>query len=288
MAALEDKIVQKAVESILLTPIYEAEFLGFSYGFRPGKSAHNALDARAYALGKRKSNWILDADIAKFFDTLDQGQLVKFLEHRIGDRRVIQLIDKWLTAGVMEDGLRSDTGRGTPQGAIVSPVLANVYLHYTLDLWVDRKWRKQEARGDMIIVRYADDYVVGFQYRSDAERFLQDLKERFRKFGLELHPEKTRLVEFGRYAEANRRARQEGKPETFDFLGFTHRCGKSRNGHFQLWRKPSGKRRNRTLARIREALRRRMHGDVLETGSWLGQVLSLGLFRRQILKFLRR
>ena len=222
VATLEDKIVQKAVVDTILTPIYEAVFLGCSYGFRPGRGAHDALDALAYAIDKRKVNWILDADVSKYFDRIDREQLLSFLAVRIGDRRLLRLLTKWLNAGVMEDCQWSDTGRGTPQGSVVSPLLANGYLHYVLDQWVVRTWRPTETRGEMIIVRYADDFVLGFQYRDDAERFLAALRARFAQFGLELHPDKTRLLEFGRYAAANRKKRGQGRPETFDFLGFTH------------------------------------------------------------------
>ncbi len=246
VAALEDKIVQKAVVDVILTPIYEEEFLGISYGFRPGRGAHDALDALAYAIERRKVNWILDADIRGYFDSISRDWLIRFLEHRIGDRRVLRLIKKWLRAGVLEEGRQIDAGRGTAQGSVISPMLANIYLHYVLDLWVTKKWRPQEARGDMIIVRYADDYVAGFEHRDDAERFLRELKERFRGFELELNADKTRLLEFGRYAERNRLARGEGRPETFDFLGFTHYCRKDRKGRFGLGRKPIRKRMNRT------------------------------------------
>lgn len=273
VAALEDKVVQKAVVDNLLTPIYEAEFLGFSYGFRPGRGAHDALDALAYGIDRRKVNWIVDADIRGFFDTIDRDWMIQFLKVRIGDRRLVRLIIKWLRAGVMDENQQVDTGRGTPQGAVLSPILANIYLHYVLDLWVARKWRRQEARGEMIIVRYADDYVVGFEHRRDAERFLDDLQERFDRFGLELHPEKTRLLEFGRYAEANRRTRRQGRPETFDFLGFTHYCRKDRRGRFGLGRKPAASRMRRSLKAIRKRLRRKMHADILETARWLGRVL---------------
>jgi RNA-directed DNA polymerase len=216
VAALEDKIVQAAVVAIL-TPIYEAEFLGFSYGFRPGRGQHDALDALAYGINARKINWILDADISRFFDTLSREWLIRFVEHRIGDRRIIRLIQKWLKAGCA--GRRpTDRDEGTPQGSVASPLLANVYLHYVYDLWVEQ-WRTRHARGDMIVVRYADDTIVGFQHQQDAERFLIDLKERLAKFALSLHPEKTRLLEFGRYAAGRRAERGQGKPETFDFLG---------------------------------------------------------------------
>ena len=273
VAALEDKIVQKAVVEVILTPIYEEEFLGISYGFRPGRGAHDALDALAYAIERRKVNWILDADIRDYFDSISRDWMIRFLEHRIGDRRVLRLITKWLRAGVMEEGRMIDTGQGTVQGSVISPMLANIYLHYVLDLWVTKKWRPQETRGDMIIVRYADDYVAGFEHRDDAEHFLRDLKERFRSFELELNADKTRLIEFGRFAESNRRARGKGRPETFDFLGFTHYCRMNRKGRFGLGRKPVRKQMNRTLKRIKIALRRRMHDDVLDTGRWLGRVL---------------
>ena len=274
VAALEDKIVQKAVTEIVLTPIYEPAFLGFSYGFRPGRGAHDALDALAVAITRRKVNWVVDCDIRAFFDSVSRDWLVRFLEHRIGDRRVIRLIVKWLKAGVMVDGRWQDTARGTPQGATASPALANVYLHYVLDLWFHRKWRPERAEGDAIVVRYADDAVVGFEHKRDAERFLHALGERLGRFDLALHPDKTRLIEFGRNAEADRRARGLGRPETFDFLGFTHYCRKTRGGRFGLGRKPAAKRVRRTLKRIAEALRRRMHHDLHEVARWLGRVVN--------------
>ena len=274
IAALEDKIVQKAVVETILMPIYEAEFLGFSYGFRPGRGAHGALDALAVGMERRRTEWIVDADIRGFFDNVSREWLVRFLEHRIGDRRVIRLIIKWLNAGVMDDGEWRDELRGTPQGAVISPVLANIYLHYVLDLWFQKKWRIHEARGDTVIVRYADDFVVGLQHKTDAERFLNDLRERLGRFELSLHPEKTRLVEFGAFAQARRRRRGMGRPETFDFLGFTHYCTKDRKGRFQLGRKPAAKRVTRTLKRITEALRLRWHDRLEVTGRWLGRVLN--------------
>ena len=233
VAAIEDKIVQKAVAEIILTPICEAEFLGFSYGFRPGRGAHDALDALAVGLTRRKINWVVDCDIRKFFDTVSRDWLVRFLEHRIGDKRVIRLIIKWLSAGVMEDGEWRDDLRGTPQGSVISPILANVYLHYVLDLWFQKKWRSHGVSGDTIIVRYADDFVVGFQYERDAECFLNAVKERFGGFELELHPDKTRLIEFGRFAIQRRRERGLGRPETFGFLGFTHYCATTRKRALQ-------------------------------------------------------
>jgi len=231
IAALEDKIVQQAVVTIL-NQIYEVDFRGFSYGFRPGRNPHQALDALAVGIQTKHVNWLLDADIRSFFDNLSHEWALKFIEHRVGDRRVIRLIQKWLKAGVSEDGQWSNSHVGTPQGAVVSPLIANVYLHYVFDLWVEAL-RKKLAKGDMIVVRYADDLVIGFQSRTEAERFLGMFRERLSKFGLELHPEKTRLIEFGEYAERNRKRRGQGKPETFTFLGFTHYCGKrKRDGTF--------------------------------------------------------
>ncbi len=295
IAALEDKIVQRAVVDVLLTPIYEAAFLGFSYGFRPGRGAHDALDALAYGIERREVHWIVDADIRGFFDEISRGWLVRFLEHRIGDRRLLHLIAKWLRAGVMAEDQWMDTLRGTPQGAVVSPILANIFLHYVLDLWVHKRWRPREARGEMIIVRYADDFVVGFQYREDAKRFMSALRDRLDRFELDLHPDKTRLIEFGRLADANRRSRGLGRPETFDFLGFTHYCRKDRRGRFGLGRKPVAKRMNRTLRRLTEALRRRRHDDVVATGRWLGRVVKgwLNYYAvpnsfRYLLRFTRR
>ena len=274
VAAIEDKIVQKVVAEIILTPIYEAEFLGFSYGFRPERGAHNALDALAVGITRRKINWVVDCDIRKFFDTVSRDWLVRFLQHRIGDKRVIRLIAKWLNAGVMEDGEWRDDLRGTPQGSVISPILANVYLHYVLDLWFQKKWRSREVNGDSIIVRYADDFVVGFQHKQDAERFLEAVKERFGSFELELHPDKTRLIEFGRFAIEDRRQRGQRRPQTFDFLGFTHYCTETRRGRFLLGRKPVAKRMTRTLKRIKEGLRWRMHHNVEHTAKWLGRVVN--------------
>jgi len=234
IAALEDKIVQRALVEVL-NAIYEADFLGFSYGFRPGRGQHDALDALAAGIETRAVNWILDADIKGFFDTINHDWMMRFVEHRVGDRRVLRLIRKWLKAGVVEDGVRHPAEKGTPQGAVISPLLANIYLHYVYDQWTEQ-WRRRRARGAMIVVRYADDTVVGFEHRSDAERFLVELRERMAAHGLELHPEKTRLLEFGRKAADDRAARGDGKPETFDFLGFTHICSRSRQGGFQLAR----------------------------------------------------
>jgi RNA-directed DNA polymerase len=272
IAAMEDKIVQAAMVMIL-TPIYEAEFLGFSYGFRPGRSQHDALDALAFGIKGRYVWWILDADIRRFFDSISHSWLIKFLEHRIGDRRVIRLIQKWLSAGVLEEGARLDIIEGTPQGAVISPFLANIYLHYVYDLWVN-SWRQRRARGHMVVVRYADDTVVGFQHRPEALSFLSDLKERLAKFALELHPEKTRLIEFGRFAAERRTGRGDGKPETFDFLGFTHICGSKRDGKgFQLCRKTKRQRRWDTIRRIAEELRQRRHEPINVQGRWLASVL---------------
>ena len=274
VAAIEDKIVQKAVAEIILTPIYEAEFLGFSYGFRPRRGTHDALDALAVGIKRRKINWVADCDIRAFYDSVSRTWLVRFLEHRIADKRVIRLIIKWLNAGVMEAGEWRDSLRGTPQGSVVSPILANVYLHYVLDLWFQKKWRSHEVKGDTIIVRYADDFVVGFQHKRDAERFLSAVKERFESFELGIHPDKTRLIEFGRYAAKSRRQRGQGRPETFDFLGLTHYCTETRQGRFLLGRKPVAKRMSRTLKWIKEALRRRMHRNVEATAKWLGKVVD--------------
>lgn len=273
IASLEDKIVQKAVTDTILVPIYESEFLGFSYGFRPGRGAHNALDALTVGVQQLKVNWVLDADIRAFFDTVNRDWLVRFLEHRIGDKRLIRLIAKWLKAGAMDGTEWTDTGRGVPQGAIVSPVLANVYLHYVFDLWA-QSWRKRKGKGDMVVVRYADDFVIGFQNQWEAENFLSDLKSRLARFGLALHPDKTRLIAFGRFAIARRKERGLGKPETFDFLGMTHFCVKTLRGKFRVGRKPSRKRLKRTLRRIKDELRRRMHLSKHEVAKWLGRVIN--------------
>ena len=272
IAALEDKIVQQAVVSVL-NQIYEVDFLGFSYGFRPGRGPHDALDALWVGLMGKKVNWVLDADIRGFFDAIDHGWLVKFLEHRIADRRVLRLVQKWLRAGVSEDGQWSKTEVGTPQGAVASPLLANVFLHYAFDLWV-HQWRTKFATGDMIVVRYADDFVVGFQHRREAERFLQELGGRMEKFGLALHPEKTRLIEFGRFAAENRQKRGEGKPKTFTFLGFTHICGRKRwSGGFIVKRKTAAKRLRAKLGEVKAALMRRRHEPIPKLGAWLRSVV---------------
>ena len=272
IAALEDKIVQRALRAVL-EQIYEEDFVGFSYGFRPGKSGHNALDALYVGITQRKVNWVLDADIRGFFDAIDHEWMVKFLEHRIADQRVLRLIRKWLTAGVSEDGEWSKTAVGTPQGAVISPLLANVYLHYVFDLWA-KQWRDRHASGDVIMVRYADDFVVGFQHRGEAERFLRELRERLEGFGLELHPDKTRLIEFGRFAAQRRSGRGDGRPETFDFLGFTHYCGQTRRGKFKLGRKTISKRLRATLQGVKAKLRRRMHWPLDVVGEWLRSVVQ--------------
>ena len=271
IAALEDKIVQRAVVEVL-NAIYEEDFHGFSYGFRPGRSQHQALDALAVGLKLKKVGWVLDADIRGFFDAIDHEWLVKFVEHRIADKRIVRLIRKWLVAGVMEDGKRTRNEVGTPQGATISPLLANLYLHHVLDLWL-HQWRRQRAGGDVIAIRYADDFVVGFQHRSDAERFLAALRQRLAKFGLELHPEKTRLIEFGRFAAANRRKRGLGAPETFSFLGFTHICGTNRAGKFQVQRHTMKKRLRAKLSEVKAELKRRMHFSIPDQGAWLRAVL---------------
>ncbi|MBV9498930.1 MAG: group II intron reverse transcriptase/maturase [Acidobacteriaceae bacterium] len=273
VTTLEDKLLQRAMVEVL-NAIYETDFLGFSYGFRPGRSPHHALDALYAGLLTRKVNWVLDLDIRGFFDAIDHGWLVKFIEHRIADRRVMRLIQKWLHAGVLEDGKRMEAEEGTPQGGSASPLLANIYLHYAFDLWV-RVWRQKQARGDMIIVRFADDIVLGFQHRSDAERLWKELNERLRKFRLELHPEKTRLLEFGPFAADNRARRGQGKPETFDFLGFTHICGKKRsNGRFTVLRQTMRKRLQAKLSEVKAELRRRMHNPIPEQGKWLSAVVG--------------
>ena len=271
VAALEDKIVQGAVVEVL-NAIYETDFLGFSYGFRPGRRQHDALDALAVGIERKKVNWVLDADFRDFFTSLDQGWMGKFLEHRIADKRILRLIQQWLEAGVVEDEVWAECDEGTPQGATASPLLANVYLHYVFDQWVER-WRRRQARGDVVIVRYADDFVAGFQHREDAERFQADLSERIAKFGLELKAEKTRLLEFGRYAASNRAERGLSKPETFDFLGFTHVCGKTRTGRFALKRITIKKRMRAKLKEVKAELMRRMHRPVPEVGQWLGSVV---------------
>jgi group II intron reverse transcriptase/maturase len=272
ITALEDKIVQRAVVTVL-NAIYEEDFLGFSYGFRPKRNQHHALDALAVGICKTPVNWILDADIRSFFDSVSHEWLVRFLEHRIGDERIIRLVRKWLKAGVMEDGEWSVSDEGTPQGAVASPLLANVYLHYVFDLWAER-WRRREAKGNMVIVRYADDIVVGFQHEADARLFWEAMRLRFEQFSLALRPEKTRLLEFGRMAAVNRQRRGLGKPETFAFLGFIFICGKSRRRAFQLQRKTRRDRMRLKLQEIKRQLRERMHDPIPEQGRWLKQVAA--------------
>ena len=270
--ALEDKIVQRAAVEVL-NAIYEQDFKGFSYGFRPGKGAHNALDAVAVGVNVRKVNWILDADISKFFDTIEHDWLVKFIEHRVADTRIVRLIRKWLNAGVLEDGRRTQSDLGAVQGGSISPLLANIYLHYAFDLWVEQ-WRRRHAKGDVVIVRYADDWVAGFEHRADAERFRREVDGRLKTFGLALHENKTRLIEFGRFARENRRRRGQGKPETFDFLGFTHCCGKSRKGKFMVLRITSAKRLRAKLLAVKDELRKRMHRPIAEQGQYLRAVVG--------------
>jgi RNA-directed DNA polymerase len=297
IAALEDKVIQHAVGAVLAS-IYEADFAGFSYGFRRGRSQHHALDALWVGLMRKKVNWVLDADIRAFFDTMDHGWMMRFLEHRIADRRILRLIRKWLRAGVSEDGTWSKTEVGTPQGAVISPLLANIYLHYVFDLWT-RRWRRRSATGDMIVVRYADDIVMGFEHRADAERFLHDWQDRMRAFGLELHPDKTRLIEFGRHAIDERKRRGESKPDTFDFLGFTHLCGTTRKtGRFIVKRQTIRKRLTAKLQALKAELRHRWHTPVPQVGQWLRSVVqgwfnyhavpgnmdSLNVFRSQVLR----
>jgi len=271
IATLEDKILQRAVVEVL-NAIYEEDFCGFSYGFRLGRGPHDALDALNVGISRKKVNYVLDADVSDFFSKLDHAWLEKFLEHRIADKRILRLIRKWLNAGVIEDGNWSETIEGSPQGASVSPLLANVYLHYVFDRWV-RQWRRRHARGDMVVVRFADDFVVGFQHRDDAKQFLADLRERLAKFNLELHPDKTRLIEFGRFAAQHRSERGLPKPETFDFLGFTHICGKTRDGRFWLRRITIQSRMRAKLERVKTELKRRRHLSVPEQGRWLASVV---------------
>lgn len=297
IAALEDKVVQQAVVTVL-NNIYEEDFLGFSYGFRPGRSQHDALDALTVGLRRKKVNWVLDLDVRGFFDNVSHEWLVKFIEHRNADRRILRLIQKWLKAGVSEEGEWTETKIGTPQGAVASPLLANIYLHYVFDRWVNQ-WRRKWAHGDMIVVRYADDAVLGFEHRKEADAFLEQLRERMQKFGLELHPEKTRLIEFGRFAEDNRKRRGEGKPEAFDFLGFTHICGKTKKGGWFTVRRQTVKKRLRSkLQEVRQELRKRWHERVAETGDWLrtvvqgyfnyhavpGNFAALQTFRREVVR----
>ena len=272
VAALEDKVVQRATAAVL-NAIYEEDFLGFSYGFRSGRGTHDAMDALVVGISSKKVNWILDADIQSFFDTVSQDWLTRFVEHRIGDRRVIRLIQKWLKAGVLEDGVVTASDRGTGQGSVISPLLANIYLHYVFDLWAER-WRRHQATGDMIIVRYADDFIVGFEHESDARRFWNAMRERLQEFALSLHPEKTRLIEFGRFAAKDRKVRGLGKPETFNFLGFTFICGKTRRGRFLVMRKTRRDRMRAKLKEIKNGLRRRMHQPIPQQGKWLRQVVT--------------
>lgn len=301
VAALEDKIVQYAAVEIL-KQVYEEDFLGFSYGFRPGRSQHDALDALSVGIVTKKVDWVLDADIQDFFGSMSHEWTLKFMTHRIADRRILRLIRKWLKAGVTEEGRWSKTEVGTPQGAVVSPLLANIYLHYVFDLWV-QQWRRRHAKGDVIVVRYADDIVLGFQYRGDAERFLREWRKRMAKFGLQLHPDKTRLLEFGRYAELDRKQRGAGKPETFDFLGFTHMCGKGyQSGKFYVRRKTMRKRLHAKLRAIKGEIRGRWHEPVADVGKWLRSVVQghynyygvpgnsqrLNYFRDRVIHYWRR
>jgi len=274
--ALEDKIVQ-SVTAQIFSVIWEAEFLGFSYGFRPGRSPHNALDALTVGITRKRVNWVLDADIRGFYDNLSHEWLMKFVQHRIGDQRVLRLIQKWLKAGVLEEGSWTPSEEGAPQGGLISPVLANLYLHYAFDLWA-HQWRKRNARGEVILTRYADDFVVGFEHRAEAEQFQRDLTERLGKFNLELHTDKTRLIEFGRFAAANREKRGEGKPETFNFLGFTHICGKTRKGYFTVKRQTMRKRLRAKVQAVKIELKRRLHDPIPKQGEWLRSVV-LGHFR---------
>jgi group II intron reverse transcriptase/maturase len=269
---LEDKLVQRAVVEVL-NAMYEQDFLGFSYGFRPKRSPHDALDALTVGIETRHVNWVLDADIRGFFDTVNHEWLIRFLEHRIADQRLIRLVQKWLRAGVLEEGQRRRSEVGTVQGGSISPLLANIYLHYVFDLWVQR-WRHRQAQGDVVVVRFADDFVVGFEHREEAERFLAELRERFARFGLALHPDKTRLIEFGRTADRNRRGRGDGKPETFNFLGFTHSCSKTRKGRFTVLRRTMRQRWQAKLHEVKTELRRRLHAPIPEQGVYLRSVVQ--------------
>jgi group II intron reverse transcriptase/maturase len=272
IAALEDKVVQHAVGTVL-NQIWEEDFLDSSYGYRAGRSQHEALDALYVGIMRKKVNWIIDLDIRSFFDKIGHERMIQFVEHRIGDQRIVRLIQKWLKAGVMEGGKWFETEEGTAQGSVISPLLANLYLHYVLDVWV-QAWQRKLAQGDMIAVRYADDAVLGFQNREEAEKFLEQLRERVRKFGLELHPDKTRLIEFGRYAAERRKQRGEGKPETFNFLGFTHISGTSnKTGYFVVQRKTIGKRMAAKLRELRQQMRQRMHESIEKTAEWLTSVV---------------
>ena len=270
---LEDKIVQHAVVKVL-EAIYEEDFIGFSYGFRPGRSQHDALDALNAGIYRRRVDWVLDADIQGFFDAMSHDWIIRFLKHRIADKRILRLIAKWLKVGTVDDGCVTRCKRGAPQGAVISPILANVYLHYAYDLWVHR-WRRTTATGNVVVIRYADDTVVGFQHEREAQTFLEELKERLRLFDLTLHPRKTRLIRFGRFAARQCRQRGEGKPETFDFLGFTHFCTRSRNGaSFVLGRRTIKKRMREQLKITKTELRKRLHRSIGETGEWLNRVLT--------------
>jgi group II intron reverse transcriptase/maturase len=300
VAALEDKIVQRAVVEVL-NAIYEVDFLGFSYGFRPGRSQHMALDALAVAITRRRVNWVLDADIRDFYGTIDHGWLIKFIEHRVADRRVIRLIQKWLRAGVLEDGVWTKSEEGTPQGATVSCLLANIYLHYVYDLWV-HQWRGQHAQGELAVVRYADDTVVGFEHYDDAARFGHVLRMRLRKFGLELHPDKTRLIRFGKFAAARSTEQGKGKPKTFDFLGFKHICAKTRSGKFMLARHTVPSRMRTKLRSVKLEMRQRMHQSIPTQGAWLRgvvhgyfayhavptNIMALAAFRTELIRYWHR
>jgi RNA-directed DNA polymerase len=299
VTTLEDKVVQRALVRVL-NCIYEVDFLGFSYGFRPGRKPHDALDALCLGIERKRVSWVLDADIRGFFDAIDHEMLVKFVEHRIADRRVVRLIQKWLNAGVLVDGERMRSERGTPQGGGISPLLANIYLHYVFDLWV-RDWRRR-ATGDVIVVRYADDFIVGFQHEQEARRFLTELRGRFAEYGLELHPDKTRLIEFGARAASDRKRGGRGKPATFDFLGFTHICGKTRSGRFAVLRLTARKRVRAKLQAVKAALRHRWHYPIPEVGRWLAQIVrghmnyfaiprnfeAVAAFRNEVIKLWRR
>jgi len=300
IAALEDKIVQRAVVTVL-NAIYEEDFLGFSYGFRPGRGQHDALDALCVAIKGKRVNWVLDADIKGFFDAVDHTWLLRFVRHRVGDERITRLVGKWLKAGVQEDGQWSASEQGTPQGAVISPLLVNVYLHYVFDLWA-QQWRRREVKGDIIAVRYADDLVVGFEHEAEALRFWDAMRTRFEQFSLELHGDKTRLLEFGRYAIERRQRNGQGKPQTFNFLGFTFICGCSRRGAFLLRRHTRRDRMRAALREIKDEMRRRHHDNLTDQGQWLRSVVAgyfayhavptnaqaIGAYRHHVLDLWRR
>ena len=294
---VEDKVAQQAV-SMLLGQIYETDFMGFSYGFRPNRSQHDALDALTFGIVKRKVNWVLDLDIRKFFDTVEHEWLIRMLQHRVKDSRLLKLIVRWIKVGFVDDvGRRHPAHFGVPQGSVISPLLSNIYLHYVFDLW-SNKWRADNAQGDIVIIRYADDAVLGFQNKWDANRYQAQLIERLAKFGLSLNTDKTRLIRFGRFASAQRAKYGAGKPESFEFLGFTHYCSRKRNGDFMVGRITSRKRLVTQIKAVQVELRRRLHMPPRQTLAWLvrvlrghanyysvpGNIVRVSEFRQQLVK----